>query len=363
MEPVHPDYAGACVANLVPALLGERGAGWLPEIVQGAETVVLLVVDGLGATALERHRDRVPTLREMSAKRLTTVVPSTTVVGLCSITTGMAPADHGIVGYRMHVGDGVLNVLRWKIAGRDDAPDPERFQPNPPFGGRPVPVITRAEYAETGFTKAHLRGARLVGAHALSDLVEHVRRLTADAEPFVYAYYGLTDVVAHMHGLRESYFPAELAFVDRLVADLLEALPTEAVLVVTSDHGHVHCDRWISVEGLGPMVFAYGGEGRFRSLYARPGAAADLEQAAAELAGESAWVFSRRRLFDEGWLGPRAPTAEIASRVGDVVIASRDGTFFADPTNPGEQKMISGHGSLTPDEMLVPLLAARGRKA
>jgi hypothetical protein len=34
---------------------------------------------------------------------------------------------------------------------------------------------------------------------------------------------------------------------------------------------------------------------------------------------------------------------------------------FVDPTLPQETKLLGMHGSLTPDEMYVPLLAGRGR--
>ena len=37
------------------------------------------------------------------------------------------------------------------------------------------------------------------------------------------------------------------------------------------------------------------------------------------------------------------------------------GYTFVDPTLPQETKLIGMHGSLTPDEMYVPLLGARGR--
>lgn len=361
MEPVRPDHDQG-VTNVAAALLGERDDTWLPQPAREATTTVMLVVDGLGWTALERHADRAPVLRAMGGGPIPTVVPSTTVVALTSITTGLPPAEHGLVGYRMKLPDGVFNLLRWKLSGRSSgAPDPDALQPHLPFRGRPVPVVTRAEYRDTGFTTAHLRGTRMLGCHAVSDLVGHVRSFVEAGEPFVYAYYGWLDLVAHMQGLRDDYFPAEIAFVDRLVGELLDVLPPEAALVVTADHGHVHVDRWVEPSGLASMVDTWSGEGRFRSLHAKPGAADDLEAAAREVAGDSAWVFTRRELFDDGWFGPRAPSMEVAARVGDVVIASRDGTFFDDPTNPGEHKLISGHGSLTPDEMLVPLLAAHGR--
>ena len=71
-------------------------------------------------------------------------------------------------------------------------------------------------------------------------------------------------------------------------------------------------------------------------------------------------MFSRERLLDEGWLGPD-PTGPVRSRVGDVVLAAKAPVGFVDPTFPRETGLRSAHGSLTPDEMLVPLLAGRGR--
>ena len=47
-----PDYQGGSIAGLIPALLGPRGTQeipqWMPSCVQGANQVVLLVLDGLG---------------------------------------------------------------------------------------------------------------------------------------------------------------------------------------------------------------------------------------------------------------------------------------------------------------------------
>jgi hypothetical protein len=65
-------------------------------------------------------------------------------------------------------------------------------------------------------------------------------------------------------------------------------------------------------------------------------------------------------LLDEGLLGTGA-TGSIPGRIGDVVLAARDEIAFVDPALPNETKLLSGHGSLTPDEMLVPLVAAHGR--
>ncbi len=91
------------------------------------------------------------------------------------------------------------------------------------------------------------------------------------------------------------------------------------------------------------------------------GAAAELFAAAEERHGAVAWVFRREQLLDEGWLGPD-PVPATYRRVGDVVLAARAGVGFVDPTLPYEAQLIGAHGSLTPSEMQVPLLGARGRR-
>jgi hypothetical protein len=208
----------------------------------------------------------------------------------------------------------------------------------------------------------HLRGVDFHGWQTTSVLVEHVRRLVADGAPFVYAYYPGVDEVAHAYGLHGRYYPAELAATDLIVGALLDALPGDAALLVTADHGQVQVgpDGWLGLQPLHPMVDTYAGDGRFRYLYAHPGAAADLFAAASELHGEEAWVFRREQLLDEGWLGPD-PVSATYRRVGDVVLAARTGVGFIDPTLPYEAQLVSAHGSLTPAEMQVPLVASRGR--
>jgi hypothetical protein len=362
MDPIRPDYGGQAITSLVPALVGGRGEAKLPSCVEGAGAVVLLLLDGLGWQAVEAHRSLLPELAALDGGPITTVAPSTTASALTSLATGLAPSQHGLVGFRMRVGDDVLNILRWQTAGNRRPPDPFEMQRHTAFFGRPVPVVTRSEFRHSGFTDAQLRGARFVGWNAVSTLVEHCRRLVSAGERFVYGYYPGVDTVAHEFGLHDSFYVAELRAADRLVGELRDALPEDVALLVTSDHGQVHVDQggWVELSELAPMIAMYAGEARFRYLYAEPGAATELAAGAREAFGHQAWVLTRDELFAEGWIGP-PPEGPIGNRVGDVVLAAREQVAFVDPTLPQETKLIGMHGSLTPDEMYVPLLGARGR--
>ena len=359
--PVRPAYDGAWLGAIVPALLADERPGWMPTAVAGAESVVLLVVDGLGWNIVSADAPDIPELRAMDGGPITTCAPSTTAAGLTSMSTGVPPGRHGICGYHLHTPDGVLEVLSWTIPGRVP-PAPESLQVCPPFGGRPVPVVSRAEFRNTGFTKAYLRGSRLVGWSTTAVLVEHTRRLVAAGEGFVTAYYDGVDKVAHGYGLEDGFFTAEARATDRLVGDLLDVLPPTCALLVTADHGHVHLAATPrrSLDAVARWCAAFSGDARCRYLHATPGRAGTLAAAAAEAYGDEAWVMTRDEFVDDGWLGPEVRDRVIAS-VGDVVVAAHAPVIYPAPDHPGEGDLRAHHGSFTADEMLVPLLAARGR--
>jgi predicted AlkP superfamily pyrophosphatase or phosphodiesterase len=333
---------------------------WFPLDLGAAEQVVLLVLDGLGWEQLNERSSLAPTLAGARGGPITSVAPSTTACALTSLSTGLAPAVHGVIGYRIAVNGSVLNVLGWRLDGRDVRQQlpPGRFQPYPPFPGRalPTPVVTRSDYQPTGFTAAHLGDARLVNWYTPSGLIVGVRELLGAGERFIYAYYDGVDRVAHAKGLGDHY-DMELKTVDRLVADLTETLVPGSALVVTADHGQVDVGASIEVLGASIMdnVELLSGEGRFRWLHVREGATDDVADAARELYGTSTWVVTREQLIEERWLGGE-PRPEVVDRLGDVALVPFTPTAFLDPADTGEQRLAARHGSLTSAEMLVPLL-------
>lgn len=359
-EPLLPTYDGACITNVVPALLHppEVIPGWLPAVAAEAPRVVLLVVDGLGWNQLEARRRLAPALSDLAGGPITTVAPSTTATALTSISTGLPPGEHGVMGYRIAVDGEVLNVLRWTAGERDARTSipPAHVQSQPCFGGQRPPVITRAEFASSGFTQAHLDQVRFTGYRTLGTLAAEIVRLAKAGEPFVYAYYEGLDKVSHEYGLRAQY-DEELRWIDHLVATLLESLPAGTALVVTADHGQVETGENI-LELPGDVltsVAMQSGEGRFRWLHARSGRLPDLVAASRSLLGDHAWVRTREEAIAEGWYGPIV-TDHAASRLGDVLLAAKGTVAFHDPNDTGPYVLLGRHGSLTPDEMLVPLV-------
>lgn len=361
--PSVPDYDGACLCNVVTTLLDrpDPAPSWFPQAALDADQVVLLALDGVGWEQLQARRHLAPTLTAMEGGPIATVLPTTTATALTSLVTGTPPGEHGIIGYRINVHGEVLNILRWATAAGDarQTIPPQKIQTQLPFLGHRPPVVTRAEFARSGFTLAHLDGTRFTGYRMTSTLVTEVARSIRSSEPFVYAYYDGVDKVSHEYGLGEHY-DAELAATDRLVADVLDAVPSGTAVVVVSDHGQVEVgDRVIPLAAeLMTHVSLQSGEGRFRWLHARPGHASLLVDAAIAAHGADAWVVTRDEMIEQGWFGPHV-TADVVSRLGDVALVARTDVAFIEPTDTGPYDLVGRHGSATAAELYVPLLVGR----
>jgi predicted AlkP superfamily pyrophosphatase or phosphodiesterase len=363
--PIIPDYGGANVRGIIPCLLGPASWShglptWMPDPVASARAVVVLLLDGLGWDQLQEHRDLMPTVASMVGGPIHTVAPTTTATALTSITTGLTPAEHGLIGYRIVVGGEVMNVLRWSVgdqAVRRSHP-PREVQPFEPFLGQTVPVVSVAELQTSAFSEAHLRGSDPVGWRAASSIAVQARVEVEAGARFVYCYYGGIDKIAHERGFGP-YYEAELRAADRLVGDVLEALPSGTALLVTADHGQVHVgDRLVVPSSeLLASVTLQSGEGRFRWLHTAKGAIEDLAAAARDEFGHLAWVVTKEQTLDERWFGPAMAPA-VRSRLGDVALVAREPVSFHDPADSGPFPLVCRHGSLTSAEVNVPLVGS-----
>ena len=362
--PCIPEYRGANVCGIVPGLLGGANLpDWMPPAVADASAVVVLVLDGLGWRQLEQRANVAPVLNSLAGGPISTVAPSTTATALSSIATGLTPAEHGILGYRMLMRGAVTNMLRWATdegVRRHDV-SPREFQPARAFCGQRVPYVTSQELIGSSFSDAHLFGGVAHGYRALSSLPVVVSELVRSGATFVHAYYPGVDKIAHERGFGE-FYDAELACADRMVDDLLNRLPRDAVVLVTADHGQVEVrDRLLyPSDDLLRLIELQSGEGRMRWMHARPGAEVELFEAACEEFGGVAWVRRRSEAIAEGWFGPHFP-APMNGRLGDVVIAPFAPVSLFEEADSGPFNLICRHGSLTEDEVLVPLIAGQGR--
>jgi hypothetical protein len=382
-----PPYGAASLADVLPGAAAALGVpverGDLPadplrltEALAGARRVAVLLVDGLGADLLRAHADLAPTLSGLlrPAGDLCAPCPSTTPVSLATLTTGMPPGGHGILGFvtavpgeRTATGeDRTLNHVQWA-----DDPDPEAWQPRRTVfeqaaaAGLTATAVGPYAYAGSGLTRAVYRGAAYSGSVSHGDLCAQVlAALAATPRALVYGYIPELDLTGHVRGVDSPSWRAQLAFVDRVVAQLVDGLPDDAALLVTADHGMIDVPAGARIDldqepALSDGVRLLAGEPRARYVHAVPGAEIDVLQRWREVLGDRAWVVPREEAIASGIFG--SVDDAVADRIGDVVaLARHDWVLLTPEREPGPSRLAAYHGSLTATELAIPLLLARG---
>ncbi|WP_432829417.1 alkaline phosphatase family protein [Dactylosporangium sp. CA-092794] len=378
LAPVEPRYGRGSLADVLPSALHVLGVPGEPDLLglapmlQGVRRLAIVLLDGLGWHQLPTAAPYTPTITDIaggrlgSARPITAGFPSTTPVSLVTLGTGAAPGRHGIVGFTLNQPgtDKVVNHLHWI-----DEPDPAAWQPLPTAftraraAGLDPAVVTNPAFTGTGLTASAYRGARFGPGVAADAVAAEMLAMLAESR-LVYGYLPDVDRAGHDFGIGTPEWRASAADADRLITRLVDALPPDAALLVTADHGQLDVppDRRLDLDTdprLTAGVAIVAGEPRVRYLHTVPGAQPDVLSAWRETLGDGAWVATREEAVATGWFGP-VPEHHL-SRIGDVVVACRDRWIVLasahEPARLG--KMIAFHGSSTAAEMHIPLLVVR----
>lgn len=404
---IWPRYEGLSVGNLagtVGQALGATLPGVLPPLrddlldglLDGVQRVVLVVIDGLGWEQLQDVMARRPDLvfhRLAAQGRLwpiTTTFLSTTNSVLSTIHTGRAPVEHGLLAYSMFLREWQMAVESISFSAilrpftgtlAEWGFEAEKFLPVPAIGqllavqGVASCALTLSEFVETPLSLMHNRGMQDVfGCASASDFWLSLRRILEqrhDERCFVSAYWSAVDTLAHRHGPLDESGDAEIVSLALLMEEIFLNRLTPAaregtLLLLTADHGQITTppesaillDRHPVL--LNALFLPPLGESRVPFFYIREGQYETVQQYVDEHFAGHFIFFSQDELLRSGLLGPGIPYVETSHRLGDIIgIATGNAHFARDAESVKNKPTLGRHGGLTPEEMLVPLLAVR----
>ena len=396
---VLPTYGSDSLLNVVPRNIPD------------AKRVVIVLCDGLGWHNLDLRKAHAPFLRrQMSAMTLlTTAFPSTTAAAIPSLGTGKSPGQTGFVGYTVrNPDDGALvNLIPWTQnldptivatpVGNSQAPKfsipPETFQRETQIfaklqeSGVLVTCVGGAKFAGSPLSTAAFGKTGYAIAEQPKDRIDAVvRQLKRTTQPqLVYLYWGDLDKIGHNLGPESPEWADALTDFDAEFARLAKEAPKGTLIILTADHGQVTADPEQQIDVATTPELAQGvalvaGEARAVHVYlnnsigvvSRQGAAlpqptetnrptdSDNIKAAARWRNyltDRAMVWTKAQAIDLGLFGP--VREEVKPWIGDLVVAATGQTTIVDSrTQTTNSLTLKGvHGSLTPAEMQIPLLA------
>ena len=378
-----PDYSGGGILGLMQSIATACGSphktypplNLLPaNQLARARHIVLMVVDGLGERILRRHGPS-PHLQQYLIGSLSSVFPSTTASAIPTFLTGLAPAQHGLTGWHMHLSEVGQTLAILPLLPRVGPPIvPPRNLPDRLFDhptvfeslDRECWAVAPQSIAHSPFNTRHTRGAQIVAYDTLPEMFGQLAELLASPRPrYIYAYFPDFDSLSHHYGTGSRQALQVLAQFDALFARLVDRMRgSRSWLLVTADHGFIDSPsrRVVSLDDhpalaellLRPLC----GERRVSYCYVAPENRPAFETYVRRRLSRAVHLYDSRQLIAASWFGPPPCHPRLAERIGDYTLVCK-GNWTIKDWLPGERHyaMLGVHGGISDNEMRVPLSA------
>jgi hypothetical protein len=379
-----PDYRDGSIVNLVASLIHARGGrsphsgleGLPVKLLSREKKIVYLVIDGLGKEQLDRYlasRRNAAFFAEHPHQTISSVFPATTAAAITTFSTGASPAEHGILGWHLHLHDlGLISTIL-----------PSTTRTGSPMAGNkfdlrrylelPLPlqsvkcrkeVISWNMIPKSRFSGAGVRWNR---AHSCMTLAGLSRQIAAFAKTpgraLAYAYWPGYDSWCHEFGCDHPKTIRHLMEIDRMLAGLARKLRgAGTAILVTADHGLVdstpaHRISFREIPGFYDCLAVLpSGDARCAHCFVRPSKTGKFRSLVFQWLKKACFCVPGDELLRLGAFGPGRPHPALANRVGDfVLIAKNDYAFGSHLPHEKIEFNIANHGGMSPAEVQVPL--------
>ncbi len=356
---IKPDYDN-CIANLPNSIFKKFGletvGNTLPVIDSRLEkdykNIVVLLLDGMGIKIMERHLKADGAFYRHLAGTYKSVFLSTTTAATTSVLSGLQPCEHGWLGWDCYYPSIDKNVT--VFLNQEQLTDKPAADYNVAWTVTPYEnIVNRLNNAGK---KAYLIAPFTdPGLASIDDICRKIRlRCQEEGSKYIYAYWNQPDGLLHRNGGGTRIVLDAMAHMEEVVSELAGELE-DTLFIITADHGHIDTEsvmfrdypqlcecleRWPSLEPRALNFFVKEEKKEFFvSEFNR-------------LFGDRFILMPMEEVIERKLMGTGTPHKEFRGMLGDyLAIATSDLSIYFT-----EERWLSMHGSLTEDEMLIPLI-------
>ena len=378
-----------CLVNLSNSILKKFGAETTAPTLDAADAclagdtknVVLLLLDAMGASILEKHLAEDGFFRSHLRTVYSSVYPPTTVAATTSVLSGLYPDEHGWLGWDVYFPELGKNVT--VFSNRDQLTEKEGAVPtdySPERGwawgadslAEPLPAAafnaawTYLPYRNI-LDRINDAGGRAFASmpflppypDTLEKVLARIRELCeAPGKKFIYAYWNEPDSTMHRTGTTSAETHRLIVSIEEQVRELVSGL-SDTLFLITADHGHMDSRNLCILDApevLNCLVRLPSVEPRTLNLFVREECLDAFPAIFRKHFGDSFLLLTREEVLRERLFGAGKDRPGLPEMIGDYVAAAvSDCSVFN--THYEARMMPGGHAGLTAEEIRIPLIA------
>ncbi|HOP12199.1 MAG TPA: NUDIX domain-containing protein [Oscillospiraceae bacterium] len=324
------------------------------------KNVVVMLFDGLGTAILKKHLPEDAFLRRHLKGTISSVFPPTTVSAITSFESGLAPIEHGWLGWSLYFKelDKNVSVFPNTISGSDGQPAADYN-----VARRYIPyesIYNKIKSATGGEVKASsVSPFSIYKSQSIDEICETVKTLCAEPQRnYIHTYWPQPDYDMHDLGTMHETVHNDIVQINEKVEKLCSDL-TDTLIVITADHGLIDVEwRYLPeypeiMDCLSRMPSI---EPRALTFFVKPGREEDFETAFTAQFGNDYLLLSKEKVFAEKLFGDGEPHPRALGFLGDyLAVATGEISIDAAPRTDSHS-FKAAHAGFTPDEMNVPLI-------
>jgi len=405
-EIIFPRYQDYCFANLPATVLRLFGCRHLHSSLpqdtlpspQKYQHVILILIDAFGFQNLKNQQNQFRFLTNKAiVSPLTSVFPSTTAAALSTLQTGILPKKHGLFEWHLYLPEigQVIETLPFSFSSScQDELLRQGFSPKLLLNQKTIFQVLSQEksvrsfsfikrdYAHSAYSKTSQKGAKTIAYQGLTDLFVNLKNVfqhqaKKPSPAYFYAYIDSLDSLGHQYGPQSEAYQEEVKRIawslkNIFLKNLSLQEKKKTLLIITADHGQIAIEprqnlslnrflklkKSLKTNQTGEKILATGGP-RDLFLHVKKEKVASTVFYLQKKLEETAWVYPLKKAQKIGLFGPGKASKRFRQRAGDILVLPRgNAIFWLEKERRKKPPKLGHHGGLSPEEMLIPLIAA-----
>ncbi len=361
-----PDYKNSILA-LSSSLLKKYGiSAHHPSLIQldkelaSYKNVVLLIFDGMGINVLNQYKNDTPFLHQKLFQTISSVYPPTTTAATTSIHSGLAPIEHGWIGWMQYFKeyDKVIELFR-----DTDFYEQEKINTNVWKDFLDYEdIYTQIKKANPSieFTKI-FPSWYPNGVKSISQMRKKIiYALKNHPKNLILGYWSNPDSTIHKKGLNTPTVLSIMQDINTEMQKLADQIDKETLVIITADHGIIDTEEIFINEIAGfdecfknPPAM----EARSVSFFIKENKKNQFLTLFNRYFKEDFLLFTHDEYINSGLLGTGKKHKKIDDFVGDYVAVSHGKRALCYYTKKEKAiRLMADHAGITKEEMEVPLI-------